>query len=45
LRPLYGVIETHVPAAGRLHGDDTPVPILAKSLSDVILFSDRAFVP
>jgi transposase len=30
LRPLYALIERHVLAAGRLHGDDTTVPILAK---------------
>jgi len=30
LRPLYALIETHVLAAERLHGDDTTVPILAK---------------
>lgn len=31
LRPLHALIEHHVLAAGRLHGDDTTVPILAKS--------------
>jgi transposase len=31
LQPLYGLIERHVLAAERLHGDDTTVPILAKS--------------
>jgi transposase len=30
LRPLYALIERHVLAAERLHGDDTTVPILAK---------------
>src|SRR6202161_4723456 len=30
LQPLHALIETHVLAAGRLHGDDTTVPILAK---------------
>ena len=30
LGPLYALIERHVLAAGRLHGDDTTVPILAK---------------
>jgi transposase len=30
LRPLYALIERHVLAADRLHGDDTTVPILAK---------------
>lgn len=31
LRPLHALIEQHVLAADRLHGDDTTVPILAKS--------------
>jgi hypothetical protein len=30
LQPLYELIERHVLAAERLHGDDTTVPILAK---------------
>ena len=30
LRPLHDLMEAHVLAAGRLHGDDTTVPILAK---------------
>ena len=30
LQPLYALIERHVLAAGRLHGDDTTVPILAR---------------
>ena len=30
LLPLHGLIERHVQAAERLHGDDTTVPILAK---------------
>ena len=30
LTPLYRLIEAHVLAAGRLHADDTTVPILAK---------------
>jgi transposase len=30
LRPIYALIERHVLAAERLHGDDTTVPILAK---------------
>ncbi len=30
LQPLHALIERHVLAAGRLHGDDTTVPILAK---------------
>jgi transposase len=31
LMPLYRLIEAHVLAAERLHGDDTTIPILAKS--------------
>jgi transposase len=34
LRPLYALIETHVLAAARLHGDDTTVPILAKGRTE-----------
>ena len=30
LRPLHDLIEAHVMAAERLHGDDTPVPVLAR---------------
>src|SRR3974377_1640623 len=30
LQPLHALIERHVLAAERLHGDDTPVPILAR---------------
>ncbi len=30
LAPLHALIEAHVMAAGRLHGDDTPVPLPAK---------------
>ena len=30
LRPLHALIEAHVMTAARLHGDDTPVPVLAK---------------
>src|ERR1700676_3001255 len=30
LRPLHGLIEAHVLAAERLHGDDTTVPLRAK---------------
>ena len=30
LQPLHALIERHVLGAGRLHGDDTTVPILAK---------------
>jgi transposase len=34
LRPLHRLIETHVLAAERLHGDDTTVPILARGKTD-----------
>lgn len=34
LKPLHSLIEAHVLAAGRLHGDDTTVPILAKGTTD-----------
>jgi transposase len=34
LRPLYALIEAHVLGAGRLHGDDTTVPILAKGKTE-----------
>ena len=30
LRPLHDLIASHVLAAERLHGDDTPVPVLAR---------------
>jgi transposase len=30
LRPLYELIRAHVFAGSRVHGDDTPVPVLAK---------------
>jgi transposase len=33
-RPLFELIEAHVLAAGRLHGDDTKIPILAKGKTD-----------
>ena len=35
LRPLYLLIEAHVLAAERLHGDDTTVPMLAKGKTDI----------
>ena len=35
LMPLYGLIEAHVLAAERLHGDDTTVPVMAKGKTDV----------
>ena len=34
LKPLHDLIEAHVLAAERLHGDDTPVPVLAKGRTD-----------
>ena len=34
LRPLHALIERHVLAAERLHGDDTTVPILAKGKTE-----------
>jgi transposase len=34
LRPLHILIEAHVLAAERLHGDDTTVPILARGKTD-----------
>jgi transposase len=34
LMPLYKRIETHVLAAGRLHGDDATVPVMAKGKTD-----------
>jgi len=30
LAPFTALIEAHVTAAGRIHGDDTTVPVLAK---------------
>ena len=30
LRPLHDLIAAHVLAGARIHGDDTPVPVLAK---------------
>lgn len=35
LKPLHDLIEAHVMAAGRLHGDDTTVPVLAKGKTDI----------
>ena len=34
LDPLLRVVETHVMAAERLHGDDTTVPVLAEGKTD-----------
>jgi len=35
LEPLLRRLEAHVFAAGRLHGDDTTVPVLAKGKTDI----------
>jgi transposase len=35
LRPLHDLIAAHVRAAGRVHGDDTTVPVLAKGKAKV----------
>ena len=35
VKPLFALIETHVLAAERLHGDDTTVPRLAKYKTDI----------
>ena len=48
LVPLYDRIATHALAAERLHGDDTPVPVLAKGRTDtgrlwVYVRDDRPF--
>lgn len=48
LMPLYRLIEDHVLAAERLHGDDTTVPVLAKGKTDtarlwVYVRDDRPF--
>jgi transposase len=34
LKPLLTLVEAHVMAAERLHGDDTTVPVLAKGKTD-----------
>jgi len=34
LMPIYRMIEAHVLAAERLHGDDTTVPVMAKGKTD-----------
>jgi transposase len=34
LKPLHDLLEAHVQAAQRLHGDDTRVPVLAKGKTD-----------
>ncbi|PZO90031.1 MAG: IS66 family transposase [Sphingomonas sanxanigenens] len=48
LMPLYRLIEAHVLAAERLHGDDTTVPVMAKVKTDtarlwVYVRDDRPF--
>jgi len=48
LAPLHALIEAHVMAAERLHGDDTTIPILAKGETDtgriwVYVRDDRPF--
>jgi transposase len=48
LEPLLRRVEAHVFAAGRLHGDDTTVPVLAKGKTDtgrcwVYVRDDRPF--
>jgi transposase len=48
LKPLHDLIEAHVMAAARLHGDDTTVPVLAKGKTDtgrlwVYVRDDRPF--
>jgi transposase len=35
LAPIFQRIEAHVFAAGRLHGDDTTVPVLARGTTDI----------
>ena len=35
LRPIFDLLQTHVLAAARLHGDDTTVPVLAKGKTDI----------
>jgi transposase len=48
LKPLHTLIEAHVMMAERLHGDDTPIPVLAKGKTDtarawVYVRDDRPF--
>ena len=48
LMPLYRLIEAHVLAAERLHGDDTTVPVMARGKTDtarlwVYVRDDRPF--
>ncbi len=35
LMPIYRLIEAHVLAADRIHGDDTTVPVMAKGKTDI----------
>ncbi len=35
LMPVYRLIEAHVLAADRIHGDDTTVPVMAKGKTDI----------
>jgi transposase len=48
LKPLHALLQAHVMAAERLHGDDTPIPVLAKGKTDtarawVYVRDDRPF--
>jgi transposase len=48
LMPLYRLVEAHILAAERLHGDDTTVPVMAKGKTDtarlwVYVRDDRPF--
>ena len=48
LMPIYRLIEAHILAAERLHGDDTTVPVMAKGKTDtarlwVYVRDDRPF--
>ncbi|MEQ5789340.1 IS66 family transposase [Erythrobacter sp. NFXS35] len=48
LMPIYKLIEAHVLAAARIHGDDTTVPVMAKGKTDtarlwVYVRDDRPF--
>jgi transposase len=45
LKPLHTLLERHVLAAKRLHGDDTTVPVLAKRKTDTGLISGRMNSP
>lgn len=35
LMPLFQRLQAHVMAVGRLHGDDTSVPVLARGKADI----------